>query len=392
MRSSQRAHWVFGALVLALVGLSPTLERAAAQGPSPRTSSSESVGIDLEIGQQHVLPAQGVRSYSEGVPGIVDIRLTGDSTRFVMVGRARGTTTLLLLMADGSERHYTIRVGNPLAESNLPPPADPLKVDAQASIRLDLYFVQVDRKRSMDVGMTIPSTLGNGQFSATYNISAASLVSKAVVGATFMPALDMAQSQGWAKVARHMAVITTNGAEAQFDSGGEFNAVQNTSFGATVVSIRYGTVLSIAPRYDKQSGRIELRVAAEVSDLAATGAPIPGRTKSRVETVSNLALGESLAVAGLVATNKERSRGGLPFLSQIPILGLLFGKQADKEQEVENVVFIAPSVVEPLKHPRGKELMTEAIRSFETFKGDIDKAHVFPGKPWKYPEDKGAAR
>jgi len=326
------------------------------------------------------------------VPGIVDIRLTGDASRFVMVGRARGQTTLLLLMTDGSERHYTITVGS---QQELPPPTnDPLKVTPQASVRLDLYFVQVDRKRSMNVGMTVPSRIGFANIAYSYNIPAAALVAKsAVVGTEFLPTLDMAQSQGWAKVARHIAVITANGQPARFDSGGEFNAATTGPLGAPVLfTLRFGTELSIQPRYDKESGRIELTVSAEISDLSATGADIPGRSRSRVETVSNLALGESLAVAGLAAHNQERSRGGIPYLSQIPILGLLFGSQADKEQDVENVVFIAPSVVEPMKHPRGKEFLGRAMRTFEEYKGKKDGAHVFPGAPFASPASSGPDR
>jgi pilus assembly protein CpaC len=205
-----------------------------------------------------------------------------------------------------------------------------------------------------------------------------------VVSAQFLPSLEAAQGQGWAKISRHVAVITTNGTQADFDSGGEFNAPSSQGLVAGVVSIRYGTNLTIQPRYDETSGRIELQVAAQVSDLTP-GAPLPGRTQSKVATIANLALGESLAVAGLASANRESNRVGLPWLSQIPILGLLFSKQSNKESDTENLVFISPSVVEPLKHVRAREFLANAFREYDEFEGKKDQGKVFPGVKHQLP-------
>lgn len=379
MRSNKHGIWLAGVLSVlpALGGLS---DIASAQHQVPRGDDSKQ--IELSLGEQYVLPAQGVKSYSEGVQGVVDIRLTGDASRFVIVGRQPGTTTLLLLMTDGNQHVYTIAVRDPNGATQAQPSVvNPLEVKAESSIRLDLYFVQLDRKRSMDVGVKMPGSFELFDATTSYDLVSSLATNSAIVGTKFKPTLDLAQSQGWAKVNRHIAVITTNGQEAMFDSGGEFNATSQQGLGATVISIKYGTMLSVQPRYDAASGRVELRVSASVADLAATGSDIPGRSISKVSSVSNLALGESLAVAGLVAKNQDRTRSGLPYLSQIPVIGLLFGSQSEHEQEVENLVFISPSVVDPLKHPRAREFLGSAMREYDDFHGGFGKGHVFPGKP-----------
>jgi pilus assembly protein CpaC len=373
-------------VLLALsVGASALAGSAHAQVNGGPRLSTDNLNIELNIGEQRVLPAQGVKSYSEGVRGVVDVRLTGDASRFVMVGTAKGATTLLLLMVDGTEKQYNILVKDPRDTGAVAAAANPFAVAPQASIRLDLYFVQVNRTRSLDIGMNVPSALGSGAFTAAYNIPAAALVSKtAVVSAQFLPSLEAAQAQGWAKISRHVAVITTNGTQADFDSGGEFNAPSSQGLVAGVVSIRYGTNLTIQPRYDETSGRIELQVAAQVSDLTP-GAPLPGRTQSKVAAIANVALGESLAVAGLSSANRESNRVGLPWLSQIPILGLLFSKQSNKESDTENLVFISPSVVEPLKHARAREFLASAFREYDEFQGKKDQGKVFPGVKHELP-------
>lgn len=388
---SRTAFFSRWALCCALaVTLAPRSTGLAQFNGGPR-AAAESTSVELNIGEQRVMSAQGVKTYSEGVKGIVDVRLTGDASRFVIIGVGAGTTTLLLLMVDGSERIVSITVRDPRVTGEVTQGADPLAVSPQASIRLDLYFVQVNRTNSMDLGINVPPSLGYGTFNYAYNLSASALVSKtAVVGTEFLPTLDMAQAKGWAKIQRHVAVITTNGTQANFDSGGEFNALNVQGLTSNVVRIKYGTTLGIRPRYDAESGRIELAVSAEVADLTP-GAPLPGRTRSALETMANLALGESLSVAGLVAANEEQNRGGIPYLSQIPILGLLFGKQASKQSDTENLVFISPSVVEPLKHARAKEFLSNAMREYDDFSGQQRGGRFFPGTRFGVPAEQRPA-
>jgi len=342
--------------------------------------------VELVLGEQTVLSAQGVKTYSEGVKGIADIRLTGDASRFVVVGVGRGTTTLLCIMVDGTEKLFTINVTDPNGAMKGPPTQNPLAVTAQASIRLDLYFVQIDRDKSLDVGMDNTANIGEFNLTTAFDLFTSAFTTKtAAVMTNFVPKLSLGQSQGWVKVARHVALIATNGTEATFDSGGEFNVFKNTGLTQAIVSVKFGAQVTVMPRYDVASGRIELTVRSEISDLAP-GPEVPGRTLSSVQSVSNLALGESLAVAGLVSKNERKTRSGLPYLSQIPLIGWLFGKRSDSMKDVENVLIIAPSVVEPLKHPRGREFLSQAVHEFDSFNSMGDSHKLFPGTPWAHPD------
>jgi pilus assembly protein CpaC len=363
------------AVVLCALFWCVVLGRAAAQ-----PAIHEATHLTLAIGEQRVLPTQGVRSFSEGVKGVVDVRLTSDSTKFIIIGLKPGNTTLLFLMTDGSEKHYVINVFDPNAQITPDAPVvNPNTVTAEANIRLDLYFVQFDRNYSHNLGVNVSPTVLTGNFDATFNLKSAALSpTTAIVRSQLMPQLDLAQAQGWAKVQRHVAVVTTNGTEATFDSGGFFNVLVATSQSTGIQSIKYGTNLGVVPRYDQTTQRLQLVVKAEISDLTATGAEIPGRSASTLTNVVNLELGESLAVAGLTAQSEERQRGGIAGLTQIPILGVLFSNRAAKSRETENVVFVVPSVVEPLKVSRGREFIESALRTFEEFDGDMEEVSVFP--------------
>jgi len=66
--------------------------------------------------------------------------------------------------------------------------------------------------------------------------------------------------------------VNANGTEAVFSSGGELNVQIQNNLTVDVQSIEFGTKVSVLPRYDSRSGRIELEITADVSDLDACGA------------------------------------------------------------------------------------------------------------------------
>ena len=90
-------------LVVLFFGISATTASTRGDVDQPLT-------IVLRVGEQKSLSANGVKSYSEGAPGIADIRVTRDQSRFVIVGTSVGSGSLLLIRHDGTQVQYTISV------------------------------------------------------------------------------------------------------------------------------------------------------------------------------------------------------------------------------------------------------------------------------------------
>jgi pilus assembly protein CpaC len=337
-----------------------------------RADHDEARTLSLEVGGQHVLSSEGVSSYSEGAAGVVDVRLTQDGSSFVLVGKRPGRTTLLLMLARGGQALYRIEVVDPTSASA---PSGALRsVEARDNVRLDFYFVQLSRESGARVGVQWPVSYGGGTLSAELDLLSGSF-QQATAGVTeqALPRLDLAQSAGWAKVLRQASVITANGTEATFSGGGELNLPVQTSLGVGIRQLAFGSTVSVQPRYDRESGRIELTLRAEVSDLASDrGSGIPGRTLSTLDSVVNLELGESLVIAGLTASSEAGSKTGLPVLSQIPILGVLFGTHSGQHEESENLIFIVPSVVDAVPAD-AREEVRRALVAARAFDGDLDE-------------------
>jgi pilus assembly protein CpaC len=368
-----------GAVALALA-LSGTVGVASAENPSSAGWGvpAERVQVEemnLTIGEQRVIPSDGVKSFSEAVKGVVDVRLTKDSSQFVIVALKPGATTLLLLMLDGSEKHVKITVTDPNARRGS---GDPTTVEARDNIRLDFYFVQVAKSYQHQIGIGWPGSVAPS-FSAAYDVKAGTLDSAtAVIANQPLPRLDMAQATGWAKVMRQAAVVTANGEKATFAGGGEVNVGIQTALTSGVQKISFGSVIEVEPRYDSRTGRVELRLHADISELDSDrGTGIPGRVTAALDTIVNLELGQSLVLAGLTAKSERRSAAGLPGLSQIPILGVFFGSHARLEEESENIVLIIPSVVDAVSM-ENRERLDSALEAFKNYTGDLDDVNFVP--------------
>jgi pilus assembly protein CpaC len=397
--------------------------------------------ISLAIGETRTLPAAGVKEYSEGVKGIVDVVPTPDGKTFVITGKKEGTTTLLLIFGGGNQTVYEInvakrnvgaverevqellkdisgprtrRIGAKIfIDGAVATPAEKARVDQIAGlygdqvqsivtvgrfeerkllVRLDFFFVQYERTSSYNVGLGWPATIGGQQFGGngevftnTYTfdlITRSTTQAQASVVNQPLPRLDILQQHGWVKIAKQASVITANGNEAKFENGGEVNFLVSSVGGAGIARVPFGSNVSVLPRYDSSTRDVELKLLADFSDLVAptgTGQP-PGRTTTKLETQVVLKLGQALILSGIKTATQRHNVNGLPGLSEIPVLGLLFGTHNNAKDEVEGSIFIVPSVVDTV--PKSAlELINNAMTTYKEFSGEIEYVEAYPKAP-----------
>ncbi len=395
--------------------------------------------ISLAVGETKTIPAGGVKEYSEGVKGVVDVVPTPDGRTFVITGKKPGTTTLLLIKTDGSQTTFDIsvanrnpqqvereiqqllepfpgvrsrRVGSRIFLEGAVPTDNEYKriqqivtvyggqVDSLVTvgvaerkllIRLDFFFVQYSKTSGYNVGVGWPSNIGGttaaGQpvVNSTYTydfISRTTQTANASVVNQPLPRLDIAARHGWAKVMKQSSVITANGNEATFQNGGEANFLVTGVGAAALVSVKFGTNVTVLPRYDSNSRDVEIKLLADVADLtppSATNGP-PGRLTTKLETQVTLKLGQALILSGIKTSSVQHNVAGLPGLSEIPVIGLLFATHGQEKQDTEGAVFIVPSVVDTV--PKSAiELINNAMGTYREYAGEIEYLDTFPKTP-----------
>lgn len=429
-----------GPLLALLVVLLPTSAsaqaRAAGGGKGQATPIDKTEELNLTVGENRTIPAGDIKNYSIGAPGIVEVKVTTDGGQFVVVGQKAGSTTLLLIHHDGSRETLVINVfqrspdaverelrdlidGNVglrvrrvgtrfFIEGGVSTESDQKRIqriaalypgqveslvevgsvasDRQFNIRIDFYFVQFDKNSGYTVGLGWPGKIGgDGVFgnTATFDLTSGSFTSAtATVTNQPLPSLDIASTHGWAKVLKQATIITGNGTEAKFGSGGEQNFQISTNLTTNVRPIEFGVNLTVLPRFDRQARDMEVHLAADVADLVPpiASTTLPGRNTSKLDTLVHLKLGQSIVLSG-VSTKAQRHRvSGLPLLSEIPVLGLLFGSHENSEEDVEGAIFIIPSVIDAL--PKASlDIINNEVHQYEAYTGNLKKTNLYDKKP-----------
>jgi pilus assembly protein CpaC len=114
-----------------------------------------------------------------------------------------------------------------------------------------------------------------------------------------------------------------------------------------------------------------------------TGTELPGRNISQLNTLVNLQLGQSIIMSGFRSRTQTNGSSGLPGLRSIPILGYLFGTEANDETEREGMIFIVPTVIEGISRS-AQDRVAEALRQYEQFSGDMDDVRLYEATGAQY--------
>lgn len=138
-----------------------------------------------------------------------------------------------------------------------------------------------------------------------------------------------------------------------------------TTTDTVISSVQYldtGVLLSVTPRVNA-SGLVNMEISQEISSATETltstidSPTIQKRTAQSTVTVQSE---ETLVMAGLIREENNRGSSGVPLLSEIPIMGGLFGTNSRKETRTELIVLITPRVLHTVQQAVE---VTEAYRA-----------------------------
>jgi general secretion pathway protein D len=122
-------------------------------------------------------------------------------------------------------------------------------------------------------------------------------------------------------------------------------------------------ILKVTPSVNT-SGLVTLDILQEVSNVAPAADQTstlgsPTFAERKVKSTVAIHDNETVALGGLISSSTTRGSSGIPFLSEIPVLGGLFGTKTDNTDRTELMILITPHVVENLEAARA---VTEELR------------------------------
>lgn len=154
-------------------------------------------------------------------------------------------------------------------------------------------------------------------------------------------------------------IVAKSGGEARIDVGtqvpiitsqGSTNTIQNNGTTGILQSIEYiqtGVLLAVNPVIHS-GNQIDLKLSQEVSNAIPNPTPgisSPQIQNRKVQTQVTLTDGQTAVIGGMITENRTDADSGVPYLKDVPGLGLLFGAQSPSKQRVELLVFITPYVI-----------------------------------------------
>lgn len=172
-------------------------------------------------------------------------------------------------------------------------------------------------------------------------------------------------------------LMARSGETADFLVGGEIPipVPQGTNGTVTIEYKKFGVKLNVTPTILPHRV-IGLSVNPEVSELDFTNAlvmdgfTVPALRTRSTKTSVDIPEGHTLVIAGLMMRSFGTNNENVPYLSELPILGELFQRNQDSQDELELIVTVTPHLVRPRNEtgpmsPRMRSLMTMPVASPE---------------------------
>nr|WP_315402328.1 type II and III secretion system protein family protein [uncultured Duganella sp.] len=248
-----------------------------------------------------------------------------------------------------------------------------LNISAPQQVMLEVKIAEVSKTLldKLETGLAVG--IGGGSWSSTLAANFISGTLKGMLGIGRPDGnrllIDAEKQEGMVRILAEPTVMAISGQEGSFLAGGRiFVPVAQENNKVTLEEKEFGVGLRFTPTV-LAGGRINLRVAPEVSEISregvgisaaglSTGAILPLITTRRAATTVELYDGQSFAIGGLIKNNRTTNIHGLPILGELPVLGALFRSTDFQQDRTELLFVVTPRLVKPL--PADYRLPTDA--------------------------------
>lgn len=218
-------------------------------------------------------------------------------------------------------------------------------------------------------GTNIVDLIGAAQAGASGLSSASSLLTGTTIGVgtitsageSFAAMLRALQGRSGTNIVSTPSAVTMDNEEAtlkvvdevpfvtgQYTSSSTVTAGQVTPF-QTVQQQEVGTILKVTPTISAQGNAVMLKLDVESSSVVPNAVTnLSGDITTAKRSISTNVLIENggiVVLGGLISNEQDRSNNHVPFLGNIPLIGLLFKARNDSSQRNNLMIFIKPTIL-----------------------------------------------
>ena len=314
------------------------------QGGTPRTAAAQFGGVPVAtLNSELDALGQG----GSGGPQLPNVRITADVLNNSVLIYARPDEYKLvertLIQLDRPKLQVAVDVT--IAE-----------VDLNDQLNYGVQFFLAGGAVSNTTGGQIPSlvnnvsttgstTTGTG-LSGGLNIIAGNPASPRVVINALSAITDV-------KILSNPSLVVVDNGDASFEVGDQ---VPVTTGSATVLSannavvntvnyVNTGVILHVQPHVN-YNGSVLLDIDQLVSTVPENNTSLtPTISQREVKSSISVVSGQTVLLAGMIQDQQQKSREGVPILSQLPYVGAAFGTTGKSQVRTELIMFIRPTII-----------------------------------------------
>ena len=322
--------------------------QGASQGATPVSSAAAQFG-GLPVATLNS-ELRGPAQADSGGPQLADVRITADTVNNSVLIYANPEEYKLiertLIQLDRPKLQVAIDVT--IAEVTL---NDQLNYGVQ-------FYLHGGAVSNTQTGV-MPSILSNLAGSATLPGLAGGL--NLIAGNAAFPrvVLNALQQLTDVKILSNPSLVVVDNGEATLEVGDQVpiatgSATVLSANNAVVNTVDYkntGIILHVVPRVNS-NGSVLLDIDQEISAVQPESAGstngqnlTPTISERKVSSEISVVSGQTVLLAGLIQDQQQKSREGLPLLSQLPLVGGAFGTTGTSTARTELIIFIRPSVI-----------------------------------------------
>jgi general secretion pathway protein D len=191
----------------------------------------------------------------------------------------------------------------------------------------------------------------------------------------FQVAINALESSGNTKTLSAPSLVVLNNQVAHIEVGDQipvnqtyYTGLGSTTTSTTVGQVEYiptGIILDVQPRVNP-GGLVYLNIDQQVSQTTGTANSQGNFTIQQRQIATQLGVqnGQTVLLGGLIQQQNSDTGQGVPWLSDIPLLGKLFGSTGKSKSRTELIVLITPRVI--TNSEDAKQITDEYQNGFES--------------------------
>lgn len=177
-------------------------------------------------------------------------------------------------------------------------------------------------------------------------------IALAILDSDYLVDLELSalEAEGQGDIISAPRIVTANQREATIEQGVEIPYQESSSSGATTTQFRPAVLsLTVTPQVTPDDRIImDLLVTKDsVGELvaSATGGFVPSIDTRSVATQVLVNDGETVVLGGIYETETRETVNKVPFLGDVPGLGILFRSKATVNNKAELLIFVTPKIL-----------------------------------------------